>query len=103
MAGVMGVYKARERGGARSEGTHLGSVWLDGEGRMERLGAAVAALDEAIADMNGCATLFHKLPPGPGAAKFSIRKVEAVRGTPEFLGALQDNLRRWHDIELVAE
>ena len=51
--------------------------------------------------MNGTEWLAIKTKPLPGAPKFSIRKERIGRDDGRFMDALQDNLRRWHNMELA--
>lgn len=84
----------------------IGQVSLDAQHRLALLSAdAVAETDlrEAIGELNEASSLLQKLPPTAGMPKFSIRKEKHDRGDPGFFDALQDNLRRWHGMELVAE
>ena len=84
----------------------IGDVELDGESHLSVVAAEPDArdeIDEAIEDLNGREALIVKLPGGAGSARFSIRKQEVPRADPGFFEAMQDNLRRWHNMELVAE
>jgi hypothetical protein len=86
--------------------TRVGEIGLDAAGMLSVVSADPAcapALAAAVADLNGRAALTLKLPPGPGDETFSIVKVQVPRGDPQFFAAVQDNLRRWHNMELQAE
>ena len=81
----------------------LGQVEIDEHGQLKLLRsapAADAALNRAIADLNGRAGLTLKLPPGPGHAKFAIVKKLVPRDDPRFFEAIEDNLHRWHNMTL---
>ena len=84
----------------------IGQVELDAESRLRLLNAEASAetdLRDAIGEMNKAASLLIKVPPADDAPKFSIRKEKYGREDPRFFDALQDNLRRWHNLELVEE
>lgn len=84
----------------------IGQVSLDAQYRVSLVNAEAAAesdLREAISEMNGSDSLLQKLPPAADKPKFSIRKEKHERADPGFFDALQDNLRRWHGMELVEE
>lgn len=84
----------------------VGEVTLDDRGMLALVQAEPAAegdLREAIGEMNQSASLLKKVKPLAGAAKNAIRKEKHERGTPGFFDALQDNLRRWHAMELAEQ
>jgi hypothetical protein len=84
----------------------MGAVSADDTWQLKLVKAepdATEKLQRAIKMMNDSATLLQKVPPADDAPKFSIRKEKFGRDDPGFFGALQDNLRRWHNMELVAE
>lgn len=84
----------------------LGDVELDADAMLRLVAADAAAraeLEEAVSEINGRSELIVKLPPGPDDPKFSLRKEAVPRGDPAFLSAIEDNLKRWHNMELVAE
>ena len=84
----------------------IGQIELAAGNRLELTEADPEATDdinEAIEDLNDREVLIVKLPPAPGGSRFGIRKEEVARSDPGFLDAVQDNLRRWHGMELAAE
>jgi hypothetical protein len=84
----------------------MGAVSADDHWQLKLVKAepdAAEKLQRAIKMMNESATLLQKVPPANDAPKFSIRKEKFSRDDPGFFDALQDNLRRWHNMELVAE
>jgi len=86
----------------------LGELELDDARMLHVLTAAGTPargrLDEAVGDINGRAELIVKLPPeGDGSDKEShaLRKEAVPRTASNFLDAIQDNLKRWHNMVLV--
>ena len=82
-----------------------GRVRLDDDKRLSLVRAApdaAEALRAAIEELNGKDGLVIKLPPEAGDPKFSLRKEMYMRADARFFDALQDNLRRWHSLELAA-
>jgi hypothetical protein len=84
----------------------LGQVELSDDGRLKLLSAEPAgaeALRDTIEEVNGDEALTIKLRPLDDAPRHSIRKERRSRDNPGFFEALQDTLRRWHNMELVPE
>jgi hypothetical protein len=83
----------------------LGEVELDAANMLHIVAAeapARAALESAVTEINGKPELIVKLPPGPDDPESSLRKEAVPRTAPGFLGAIEDNLKRWHNMALVA-
>jgi hypothetical protein len=84
----------------------MGTVSADDAWQLTLLKAEPAAeqdLQRAVRLLNESPTLVQKMAPEGEEEKFSIRKEKFGRDAPGFFGALQDNLRRWHNMELVEE
>ena len=86
----------------------LGEIELDAGGMLHILEAPAPArsrIEKAVNEINGKTELIVKLPPSgedDGKDSFALRKQEVARTDPRFLDAVQDNLKRWHDMTLVA-
>lgn len=81
----------------------LGTVAIDGQGRLAVLEQALAGddrLQTLVDELNAEETLHQEAPPPPGAPRFGVYTRQVARGTPAFLDALREHLRRYHDIEL---
>ena len=94
------VYRLSDAEEARSL---LGQVEVGDGGQLKLLRAepgAQAALDRALADLNGRQGLALKLPPGPKHPKYAIVKKLIARDDPRFFEAIEDNLKRWHNMAL---
>lgn len=96
------VYRVEDSG---ERGARAGRVGLDAGNKLELVAAegdAEADLRDAIEEINGSDTLFHKHPSDRTGedGRTIVAKDEVGRGDPDFLAALQDNLRRWHALEL---
>ena len=63
---------------------------------------AESDLREAVDEMNGSDALFWKHPTDEESesGRSKIRKERIERDDPRFMRALQDNLQRWHALEL---
>jgi hypothetical protein len=84
----------------------MGEIDLDKNNDMQLVSAEGEAKEEileAMEELNGKPVLFIKGPPESDAPKFSINKTAVERTAPNFLDALQDNLKRWHNMVLVAQ
>ena len=90
-------------GPAQENQTPLGQVDVMDDGKLGLVRTepgAGAALNHALADLNGREALVLKLPPGPEDDHSAILKDLVARDDPRFLDAIKDNLMRWHGMTL---
>jgi hypothetical protein len=100
----MAVFTLTRREGAEQAPVVIGQAQIDETGNITLLRVDAAAEDAvafALEDLNGRDALIMKVAPGVGDAPFTVVKERVLRGDDRFLAAIQDNVRRWHDLELV--
>ncbi|MBQ0958943.1 hypothetical protein KAK06_08220 [Ideonella sp. 4Y11] len=81
----------------------LGTVAVDEQGQLSILDTALAEddrLQTVVDELNAEQALHQEAAPPPGAPRFGVYTRPVARGTPGFLAALREHLRRYHDIEL---
>lgn len=88
----------------------LGEVELDVSHMLQILSAeddaARERMEEAVQEINGKDALIVKLPPNDDSDdddRSSLRKEAVPRGDSGFFDAIQDNLKRWHNMTLMVD
>jgi hypothetical protein len=84
----------------------IGIVNLDDAGLLSVVSAEPKDDEElrlAVRHMNERPTLFLKEPPEEDDDRFALRKTPVTRADANFFDALQDNLQRFHGVELESE
>ena len=85
------------------DGRTLGAVDIDAQGMLHVVEGGTP-LQKAAADLNGRDALVLKLPPAPTEDDKDFQpnqKLKIPRSDPAFFKAIEDNLGRWHEMQLT--